>query len=249
MFEKCSNLTSVTIGNAVSKIESDAFSYCDALDTLCSLNATPPYVSPSNFTYNQYMNLNVYVPQEALSAYRTANVWQDFKNLQRIKGTGTTKCATPTIRYANNTLTFSCDTDDVIFESEITDTDIALYSSSEIQLGVTYNISVCATKAGYEDSDKATATLCWIDAEPITEGIVTDIAQVRANAVLIQASNGQIDIAGLEDNTKVTVYDINGVQVGSSISNAGQTSINASMTPGSVAIVKISDKSIKIVMK
>lgn len=250
-FRNCSSLTSIILGNSVNRISDRAFFNCNALTTLYSLNTTPPNVDANNFTYNQFMDVNVYVPQKALTAYRNAEPWNGFKNLQSIEGTGseTEKCATPIIRYANNTLTFECETEGVTFESKITDTDITSYSSSEIQLGVTYNISVYATKTGYEDSDMATATLCWIDVEPKIDGIDSNVAQVRANAVLIQSANGQINVTGLDDGTKVAVYGIEGTQIGSAISRGGQTSINANITSGSVAIVKIGDRNIKVVMK
>ncbi|MCH5301667.1 MAG: leucine-rich repeat domain-containing protein [Prevotella sp.] len=85
-FRNCSNLTSVTIGSSVGMIGADVFNGCNKLAELYSLNPTPPnvyYTSfSSNFTNEQYMNLNVYVPQEALSAYQDANIWKNFWNLQ-----------------------------------------------------------------------------------------------------------------------------------------------------------------------
>ena len=114
---------------------------------------------------------------------------------------------------------------------------------------MTYNISVYATKEGYENSDVATATLCWIDVDPKTDGIENGIAHVRANAILIQTDNGQINIAGTNDGTKIYVYGIDGQQVGSSMSYDGQASININLQSGSIAIVNIGDKSVKIVMK
>lgn len=258
VFYGCTNLTSVTLGKSIQHIYGNAFGGCDALTTLYSLNTIPPSIDiqyNGNFTYQQYMNVNVYVPQEALAAYTSADVWKDFKNIKSIGGTGTdpVKCAKPTIRYANNKLTFECETAGVTFESKITDFDIASYNSSEIQLGLTYNISVYATKAGCVNSDVTTATLCWIDKEPQTDGIDDDIstavAEVRTNAVLIQSANGQIDITGLDDGTKVAVYNIDGTQVGSAVSANGQACINANMTPGNIAVVKIGDRSIKVVMK
>ena len=61
----------------------------------------------------------------------------------------------------------------------ITDTDIKAGSGNEVQLGVTYNISVFAAKAGYDNSETATATLCWIDQQPKTEGITNGIANLK----------------------------------------------------------------------
>ncbi len=100
------------------------------------------------------------------------------------------KCEKPIIHYSNGKLSFECATDGATCQSTITDTDIASYSENEIQLSATYNISVYASKEGFDNSDVATATLCWIDADPKTEGIESGVAQVRANAVLIQSHDG-----------------------------------------------------------
>ncbi len=159
------------------------------------------------------------------------------------------KCATPTISYHNGKLTFECTTEGAEFQSSITDSDITSYNSSEVQLGVTYIISVYAMKTGYENSDVATAKLCWIDVEPKMEGITNSVAQVRAKAVVIQTANGCVGVNGLDDGAKVSVYDIRGVEVGSAVSYSGSVNINTNMVPGSIAIVKIGEKSIKVPMK
>ena len=86
------------------------------------------------------------------------------------------KCATPTITYVNGMLTFTCETEGAVCHSTITDTDIKSYSCNEVNLTVTYHISVYAAKDDYEDSEVATGTLCWIDQQPSTEGIVAEDA-------------------------------------------------------------------------
>ena len=118
-----------------------------------------------------------------------------------------------------------------------------------MQLCVTYDISVYATKQGCDNSDVANATLCWIDVDPKTEGISNNIAQVRANAVLIQARDGQITITGTDDGTKICVYEIDGHQVGSTISHNGYANLNTNIRPGNIAIIKIGDKNMKVVVK
>ena len=118
-----------------------------------------------------------------------------------------------------------------------------------MQLGVTYNISVYASKTGCENSETATATLCWIDATPQTEGISDGIANIPANAVLIQSEGGSIKVQGVDEGTQVNVYGINGTQAGSAISQSGAATINTNLQPGSVAIVKIGQKSVKVVIK
>lgn len=87
-FNGCSSLTSVIIGNSVTKIGEWAFDDCGCLTEPYLCGTTPPKTYNNNFTNNQYMTLNVYVPQEALEAYQNADVWKDFWNLQGFDPTG-----------------------------------------------------------------------------------------------------------------------------------------------------------------
>lgn len=165
-------------------------------------------------------------------------------------GAGTKVCAKPTIAYANGKLTFSCETEGAICQSTITDADIASYSGNEVQLGVTYNISVYATRDGYTDSDVATATLCWIDAEPRTEGLDEDaVTEVKALPVLVQAQGGTISVQGIAGGMEVSVFSIDGKKEGSAISISNQAVINTNLTPGSIAVVKIGEKAINVLIK
>ena len=133
--------------------------------------------------------------------------------------------------------------------SEIRDADIKKHYDATISLTATYDISVYATKSGYANSDIATATLCWIDLQPRTEGISDGIADTPANAVLIQSQGGTITVQGCEEGEQVSVYGINGTQAGTSISQNGAAIVNTSLQPGSITIVKIGDNSVKVVMK
>ena len=75
------------------------------------------------------------------------------------------------------------------------------------------------------------------------------IMQVGTTPVLIQSASGQITVTGLDDGTMVAIYGISGQQVGTAVSTNGQTVINTNLAPGSIAIVKIGDRSIKITVK
>lgn len=73
------------------------------------------------------------------------------------------KCATPTIDYQNGTLTFGCETEGATCQYAITNEDIKSGSGNEVQLDVTYHISVYAKKDGYEDSDVVTKEIKLCD--------------------------------------------------------------------------------------
>ena len=158
------------------------------------------------------------------------------------------KCAKPTIRYANGKLTYTCETEGVTFKYDIVDNDIQSGSGNEVQLSVTYFISVYATKAGYRDSEVATGTLCWIDQQPSTEGIIAEdaVTEVKALPVLIQSNGGTITVQGVNEGTEVFVYSVNGLKQGSAIATQGMAIINTSLQPGTVAIVKIGERSVRV---
>ncbi|MBR3521304.1 MAG: hypothetical protein IKN75_02090 [Prevotella sp.] len=81
------------------------------------------------------------------------------------------------------------------------------------------------------------------------EDIPSGVAKVYALPVLIQAQDGIITVKGMNDGTQVSVYDIDGKQEGTGVSNHGVANIETSLQAGSVAIVSIGMKSIKVVMR
>ena len=117
-----------------------------------------------------------------------------------------------------------------------------------MQLGVTYNISVYATKLGYENSETATATLCWIDQQPKTEGITNGIANIPAQAVLIQSEGGSIKVQGVDEGANIVVYAVSGQMVGSTKAISNQASLDTNIKKGEIVIIKIGEKSVKMVM-
>lgn len=237
----------------MTSIGNSAFQGCsDLLDVCCFAKAVPKTGSDAfKDAYIEYATLHV--PDASINSYKTTSPWSEFKEIVGLNGTTpeeptTPKCATPAISYKNGKLTFSCQTEGVEFISEITDTDIKKYYDAEVTLDITYQINVYATKTGYEDSDVATATLCWIDKEPSTEG-VTSIAQIRAKAIMIQNYGNVLTIQGADENTPISVYEINGTLEGTGVCRDGTANVSTNLRPGSMAIVKIGDKSVKIMMK
>ena len=101
--------------------------------------------------------------------------------------------------------------------------------------------------------EKYKATEGWKDFVFIEEGddsgVTNGIANIPANAVLIQSEGGIIKVQGCDEGEQVSVYSINGSQAGSSVSQNGAASVNTNMQTGSIAIVKIGEKSVKVVVK
>jgi len=248
-FQNCSGLSSVTIGSGVVTIGDNAFSECKGLENLICLPKAVPQTGKDVFkdSYPEYVTLHV--PVEALNKYKTAEPWSGFGRIVSISGEEQKKCEKPTILYENGKLKFSCTTEGAEFISKITDSDIKDYYSREISLTATYNISVYATATGYENSDIVTATLCWIEAEPKAEGIESGVANVRANPVLVQNNGSIITVSGNIENIPIYIYDVSGRKMGEAIGRNGIVDIDTRLMTGDVAVVKIGDKSIKVLLK
>jgi len=254
-FYGCIGLTSITLPQNVISIGNYAFDGWN-LPVVISLIENPFAITGKandfrTFSQNTFNNATLYVPVGTIEKYKATEGWKDFLFIEEGTGGGTTpeKCVKPTIGYSNGKLTFASSTEGAACYYSITDSDIKSGSGSEVQLGVTYNISVYAAKVGYENSETATATLCWIDATPQTEGITDGVAQIAARPVLVKTDNGFITVEGMDDRTNVSVYTTDGKQAGSAISQNNIATIATSIQPGSIAIVKIGEKAIKVVMK
>ena len=247
-------LTSLTIGSGVTSIGNRAFDGAD-IPTVISLIENPFKITGTTFSKNTFNNATLYVPKGTIDKYNATEGWKDFAFIEEGTGGGggggttSEKCAKPTISYKNGKLTYHCETQGATCQSTITDTDIKSYSGNEVQLTVTYNISVYATKAGYDNSETATATLCWIDKEPSTEGITDGVAQIPSKAVLIQSEGGILRVDGVDDGTQIAVYTPDGKQAGSAVSRNGAALVGTSIQPGNTAIVKIGEKSVKVIIK
>ena len=251
-FFVCSSLTSVTIPNSVTSIGEYAFYGAD-IPTVISLITNPFNINSNTFNKNTLLNSTLYVPKGTINKYKSTAGWKDFLFIEEGDGSGsgqsTQRCEKPTISYSKGKLTFNCATSGATCKYAINDTDIKSGSGDEVRLGVTYNISVYATKSGYEDSETATATLCWIDVEPKAEGIVNGVASVRSYGVMIQASEGFFNISGLEAGTPINIYNTAGQMVGSAKAASETTTVNTTLRNGEIGIVKIGDKSVKVLMK
>ena len=127
-FYGCSGLTKVTIGTNVRSMSSEVFQGCTNLTTIYSLRTAPPDIYGSTFASNHYANADLFVPEEALEAYKYAYPWKEFQKLQAIDATSIEKVNTAAeqIQSANGQITVTGLTDG---------TTVAVYDLSGKQVG------------------------------------------------------------------------------------------------------------------
>lgn len=88
-FDYCRNLKTITLGKSLKSIGYYAFNTCYSLRSVNSLATTPPSMSSYwCFTSSVYSNATLRVPSEALEAYKTANNWKNFVNIEALAGVG-----------------------------------------------------------------------------------------------------------------------------------------------------------------
>ena len=158
-FSGCTSLTSITIGNGVNSIEGNAFAQCSNITDVFCMAENVPSTSTSAFVDSYVEYATLHVSASAINSYKTIAPWSGFGEIVAISGEAivTPKCATPTITFENGKIKFNCETEGAEFVSEITTVDTKKYYDSEITPTYKYKVSVYATKAGYENSDTATA--------------------------------------------------------------------------------------------
>ena len=247
-FEGCSNLASITISSSITSLNFDCFKDCSGLETVYFKGKVPKYSSLSYIPTTTIIK----VPTEYLQGYKNA-FGSSYKYIYAWNPSesgddngSVTPCATPSISYASGKLKFDCETAGAKYHYTITDTDIktdALSENGEVSLSAAYNISVYATADGYNASDKAEATLYWINAN-LDNG--TNINQVRTRGVVASAHDGIISLSGLDDGEVVKFFAADGKYLGSTVAANGAASYAVSE---SLVIAKVGKDSIKIAMK
>jgi len=249
-FQGCYELVSAIIGKNVIRIDTKAFYNCSSLMTVTCLAGNVPAAEEYCFL-DIPADATLFVPIAALESYQTTEPWSSFGTIKALDGEipEVKKCDTPTISYNDGQIIFSCDTEDVDFISEITDTDIKKHYDAEIQLSATYHISVYATKTGYDNSNVAEATLCWMDGSFEMEGTTIDVIKTNATPFLIKSKDGLLSVEGLPDGTRVSIYTTAGTQVCTSVSSNGIAIVDTELPSGTIAIIKAGENSVKITIK
>jgi len=80
-FGECSSLTSATIPSTVQYLQDSAFSYCSNLTWIKCLPLTPPETwenGSSISAFEETNNCPIYVPDAAVSAYKSSTSWQTY---------------------------------------------------------------------------------------------------------------------------------------------------------------------------
>lgn len=82
-----------------------------------------------------------------------------------------------------------------------------------------------------------------------TGSITTGVNEIPSHAVLIQNNGGILSINGAIEGKTISVYNLSGQLLGSATATSETTTINTSLSAGETCIVKIGDKSVKVLLR
>lgn len=254
-FAGCSSLTSIKLPKSINKIEGSnianggCFENCSNLQEVTCQWDNLDGIDVNSHTFdNIFSEAKLYIPKGTTAMYKAKEPWSNFKYISEENDIteDAEKCQTPTIGYSNKELTFTSQTEGAKYHYTITDDDVKTEAYTEdgiINLSATYKISVYASADGYKNSDRATATLYFINAGLENTTGVLQIEKQRG--VLISTEGNNISISGLDDNEKVYLYNLQGMSLAEGTACAGTVNLNAGNEQG-VVIIKIGEQSIKV---
>ena len=249
-FYNCSSLTSITIPSSVTVLGGYCFGKCENLESIYFKGRCFSSWNCNSMGIPKYCDIKV--PAEYLQDYKDA-FGPDYKYISAWKPNESgdddkpvTPCATPSIFYGAGKLKFSSETAGAKYHYTISDKDMAtdaLCEDGNVSLSAAYDISVYATADGYSASEKAKATLYWINANLEN---TTNINQARTRGVVASAHDGIVCISGLDNGEVVKFYAADGKLIGSSSAVDGTASCAVSET---MVIAKFGDNTIKVAVK
>ena len=248
-FYGCSGLTSVTIPNSVTSIGHSAFEGCSELTDIYCYAEQVPSTGNDVFkdSYVEYATLHV--PDASIEDYKATAPWSGFGTIVGLSGDMPVepeieKCETPSVVYKDGKLTLTSGTEGAEFITKVVADDAKTFYDAEIELSASYSIEVFALKDGCENSDTVNVTLCWIDQDGADEE--NGIINVPSAPVLVQSNGGTLTLEGVPAGTEITVYSTSGTEIAKTIASGATTSLPVGLSNGSVVIVKIGSRSVKV---
>jgi hypothetical protein len=159
-FQDCPSLTSVIVGKNVYWIGGSAFTGCDNLkDFYCLGEHSPSQDGGRIFADEQLSTMTLHVPEAYYDNYIVSSYdnypWSHFGSADQLQSTELVKCATPEISYANGTISFTCATEGVKYNSSVEYVENEFNDVPEYPAPSNFRVKVVAVKNGCLPSEVA----------------------------------------------------------------------------------------------
>ena len=230
-FSGCTGLSSFTIPNSVSTIGSSAFNRCKGLT---SVEIPISVTSIESYAFAESDFKEIIIPNNVNSLGDGA--FSGCSKLTEITiGSGVQTIGDKAFGYCQEI------TDVYSYSEQVPQTNTTAFDNSLIEYA-TLHVPEAAI-----DSYKATAP--WSGFKEIVAISPSGISKLEASETVVKCEDGQLIVEGINDGQMVDIYSLNGEKRGSAVGKNGAARIDTNVHTGSIVVVKMGDKSVKVIVK
>lgn len=169
-FQNCPALTSVVLGKKLTSIGVSSFFDCKNLNDIYCFSDFGPWVSGGRiFEGDKLSSMTLHVPEASAGNY-TNYPWSAFGTIEPMASNELIKCAKPEINYASGTVSFTCATEGVKFNSSVEYVENEFNNVSEYPAPSHFVVKVVAVKDGCLPSDVASQEFALDDYVDVNTG-------------------------------------------------------------------------------
>lgn len=233
-FTNCHDLTAVTISSSVTTIDFIVFAYCENLSTVNILDGVKTIGQEA---FEGCTNLtSITLPNSVTSIEKYA--FSGCRNLASVTiGNNLTNIGYDAFRGCRSLHVMTCYTKkaphlqftDLASDVDFRKATLYVPMASVSKYRVTWPWSQFGTIVGLDEA--------------------TQIAGTQKPALHVLSNGGWLTVSGAEDGEQVNLYDAKGILVGSATIKDGQATIKSSLRPGSVAILRMGAKPVKVIVR
>ena len=232
-FWECSGLTSVTIPNSVTSIGWDAFGGCSGLTTITIPNSV---TSIGGGAFMSCLGLtSVTIPNSVTSIGDGA--FSDCRSLTSVTiSSGVKSIDSKAFAYCLELTDVYC------LAEEVPSTSTNAFQDSNIG-----NATLHVPAASVDAYKAVRPWKSFKDIVGLTEAV--SVRDVSVHPAFITTHGGMLCVEGADDGEQVSVYNAGGTLQGQAACEGGCATVSTNLQPGSIAIVKIGDKAVKVMVK
>ena len=239
-FCNCEALTSISISESVTIIDNHVFQGCSSLKSLIIPNSVTKIEA---YAFNGCESItSIIIPDKVTEICRYA--FLDCRNLKFVKiGSSVKDISVCAFDGCPNISTIVSLIENPCFITESSSNNRTFDTN-------TFNNATLYVPVGSKDKYKS--TIGWNDFVTIVEGDgsgSSGVEQEIEKPLQMEFHGNVLTAKGINNSEQIFVYSTNGMLVGKSTSENGVAKVNTHLEHGAVAIVKIRDKIVKMVVK